>query len=192
MSNPRDSFEAVPSTGDFLWLDFEFTGLEIEDDVVVETAAVATDGLFNVVGEYSSFVGYPRDELCALFERNLWWRERPQHTQEMLDATQQHGQPLSLVAKELAAFAKDTKQGRGPLYLAGNSIHNDRKWVVRDFPGLEDQLHYRMLDVSSLKLAAQSLLGVELPKQERHRALDDIYESMDELAFTLDALKNAQ
>jgi oligoribonuclease len=73
--------------------------------------------------------------------------------------------------------------------LAGNSIHNDRKFIERWWPGLDLKLHYRMLDVSSLKIFMQGRHGVEFEKREVHRAFDDIQASIAELQYYLEWLQ---
>lgn len=177
--------------GSFLWLDFEFTGLDPLDDVVIEVGAVATTGLFEVTGEYTAFINYPDGKVATRMCANPWWVDRPEHMGGMLTQSAEAPGNLEEVATELELFAAATQTGPN-LYLAGNSIHNDRLWVARDFPGLMSRLHYRMLDVSSLKLVVASLYGVEFPKREKHRAIDDVHESIAELRFILDTLQAAR
>jgi oligoribonuclease len=168
--------------GSFLWLDFEFTGLSDSEDVVIEAGAIATDGMFTVKDEFSAFIRYPDKTVESLMLANPWWVERPEHMAHMLNESSNATNDLASVATELASFAEETRSG-GSLYLAGNSIHNDRKWVRRDFPELENKLHYRMLDVTSFKLFVASTIGIEYVKEEHHRVIDDIKESIEELKY---------
>ncbi len=181
------SFEFIQNNQDidFLWIDMEFTGLDIEDDVVLEVGAVATDGLFEVKDEFTAFIMHDAGRLDSLLDRNMWWDQRPEHKKSMHAASVQNGKHLEEVDNDLYSFTQDNKRPGSTLHIAGNSIYNDRKWVGRDFPKLDSLLHYRMLDVSSLKLVVASTLGVSFVKEERHRALEDIYESMDELKALL-------
>lgn len=173
---------------DFLWLDLEFTGLDVESDVVIEAAAVATHGLFDIQGEYSTFIRYPVEQVEYLMQRNPWWLERPDHLESMLQQSMNAKHDLVTVAQKLTEFAEASRRG-GPLYLAGNSIHSDRQWVRSDFPDLEAMLHYRMVDVSALKLIVANSTGYVYPKEEKHRAIDDIHESMAELGALLARLR---
>jgi len=172
-----------------LWLDCEFTGLNIEDDLVLEVGALVTTFQFNELATYQSFVHYPVSVVEPLLSRNPWWVERPEHQADILSGVRASKKDINLVANEIALFSGEWC-GQ-PATLAGNSIYNDRKWIARDFPALENQLHYRMLDVTSLKIIAAGLLGVEYSKQERHRSMDDIRESVAELRFLLQKIGNA-
>jgi len=93
-------------------------------------------------------------------------------------------------AAHLHGFVTEHASGTRATYLAGNSIHNDRKWLERDFRDTDELLHYRMLDVSALKLVVASTVGIQVVKNESHRALSDIYESMHELESLLRIIRN--
>ena len=88
------------------------------------------------------------------------------------------------MVRELAEFIK-ANFGDEPAVLAGNSIHNDRRFIKKWWPEVDGLLHYRMLDVSSWKLVLQGKYGVPFEKQETHRAAADIRESIAELQFYL-------
>lgn len=176
----------TPSTDTLLWLDYEFTGLAIDDDLVIEAGAVVTDYSLKTLATFQSFIHYPSKLVAPLIDRNPWWQERQQHREAMLGhvAAAPHG--LEDVGTRLAQFASEWCSE--PVVLAGNSIHNDRKWVERDFPRLNEVLHYRMLDVSALKLVAHGMFGIVFDKKESHRAVEDLAESIEELRFLLLAL----
>jgi oligoribonuclease len=159
-----------------LWLDFEFTGLDIRSDVVLEVGSVLTDWHLNELAEFSTFISYPVLDVSDLIARNRWWDSRPNHRQEILRDVQGSTTNLDQASKGLTQFARE--HCPTPVILAGNSIYNDRKWVDRDFPELSKSLHYRMLDVSSFKLVTKALAQLEYEKVQKHRALDDIKESI--------------
>ena len=97
------------------------------------------------------------------------------------------GKPVEEVEKELLKFL-DKNFGK-EVYLAGNSIHQDRKFIEREMPELNKRLHYRMLDVSAWKIYFENGLGRKFTKPENHRALDDIEGSIEELKWYLTFLK---
>jgi len=169
-----------------LWLDFEFTGLNIDEDIVVEAGLIATDYSLREVASFTTFINYPADQVEELMSRNPWWQDRPAHQATMLEGVRSSPNNLAVVGSEIASFARSWCAP--PVILSGNSIHNDRKWVDRDFPELSQVLHYRMVDVSTVKLLASGMLGIEFDKKESHRALDDIEESIEELKFLLSAM----
>jgi oligoribonuclease len=76
-----------------------------------------------------------------------------------------------------------------PIYLAGNSIWNDRQFIEREWPRLNDKLHYRMLDVTAWKIVFENHFRTKINKPEAHRALDDIEGSIEELKVYLNRIK---
>ena len=93
------------------------------------------------------------------------------------------GEPAEQVERELLDFLKQFKVET--VYLAGNSIHQDRKFIEREWPELNKKLHYRMLDVSAWKVYFENALHRQFAKPENHRALDDIRGSIEELKWYL-------
>lgn len=172
-----------------LWLDLEFTGLNIEDDVVIEAGAIVTNAALDELATYQTFINYPRVHVLPLLSRNPWWQERPEHQAVMLDGIKSATKSVETVGTELAEFAAEWCPS--PITLAGNSIHNDRRWVRRDFSQLEKRLNYRMLDVSSLGILAENVLGIRFEgKAESHRVLDDLRDSHAQLRFLMKAMGN--
>ena len=78
-----------------------------------------------------------------------------------------------------------------PAVLAGNSIHQDRRFIRQWMPDFDTSLHYRMLDVSSFKLVVMNRYGLQMEKAENHRAIDDIRQSIAELKYCLEVLRSA-
>jgi oligoribonuclease len=93
------------------------------------------------------------------------------------------------VENELLAFVDQHFAADERIILAGNSIHQDRKFIENEWPRLNERLHYRMLDVSAWKVVFEGKLGKKFAKPEQHRALDDIRGSIEELKYYLKKVK---
>jgi oligoribonuclease len=113
--------------------------------------------------------------------------EKNSKSRDDLMAQNKDGKPVAEVEKELIDFI-DKYFGK-TIYLAGNSIHQDRKFIEREMPELDKKLHYRMLDVSAWKIYFENALNKKFTKPENHRALDDINGSIEELKWYLTFLK---
>ncbi|HKU19153.1 MAG TPA: oligoribonuclease [Candidatus Saccharimonadales bacterium] len=176
---------AVPTK--ILWVDLEMTGLDPAKDVILEVAAEVTDFDFKTLGSYEARVQWKRDIVVARMQKNIWWKDYPENRDEFL-ARLDEGLPSSEVEQHLMSFV-EAHFGREPAVLGGNSIHNDRNFIKSWWPQLDLKLHYRMLDVSALKVYMQGKYGVEFEKKEIHRAFDDIQASIAEWQYYLDWLK---
>jgi oligoribonuclease len=119
-------------------------------------------------------------------QKNIWWKEFPANRDSFIDKLDD-AKPSAEVEKDLCALI-EAQFGDEPAVLAGNSIHNDRNFIKQWWPQLDLKLHYRMLDVSSLKILMQGKYGVEFEKKEVHRAFDDIQASIAELQYYLTRL----
>jgi oligoribonuclease len=167
-----------------LWIDLEMTGLDVRKDVIIEVACEVTDFSFKTLATYEAIIKHP-DHL--LDNMNEWSRQ--QHAASGLtDRIKNEGREEKEVVHELVGFIK-AQFGGEPAVLAGNSIHNDRNFIRKWWPQVEEILHYRMLDVSSLKILMQSKYGVNFGKREIHRAFDDIQASIAELQYYIESLK---
>lgn len=169
-----------------LWIDLEMTGLNPEKDVILEVAAVVTDFNFAVLDSYESHVAHPRELIGQLQDANPWYDEFPENKRYFMDNAE-NGLPDEAVERELLDFLK-RNFGDEPAVLAGNSIHNDRNFIKKWWPGFDSALHYRMLDVSAWKVFLQGRYDIEYKKGETHRAVGDIHESIAELKYYLDVL----
>ena len=166
-----------------LWMDLEMTGLDDQNDHILEVAALVTDLDFNTIEELQHIVFQPHAVLDGM---NAWCKEH--HGKSGLTAAVPTGTPLSQVEDELIALAirhwgQPHQDNR--IVLCGNSIGNDRRFIDRYLPRLEKHLHYRMIDVSSFKEVFREKYGIKHEKKNAHRATGDILESIAELKHYL-------
>lgn len=168
-----------------LWVDLEMTGLDVNEHVIIEVAAVVTDWNFKTLASYSAVIHQPDD---ALARSNPWAHD--QHTKSgLLERVRSEGRPEKEAVAELARLIQ-SQFGSEPAVLAGNSIHNDRVFIRKWWPEIDQLLHYRMLDVSAWKLVMQGKYGVAFEKLDTHLAADDIQASIAELEYYLHWFKD--
>jgi len=163
-----------------LWIDLEMTGLDPQNDRIVELAAIVTDWNFMELDVFETGVHQEEETIRSLFAANPWSVSRPQETAEEIQVSLSGRPEPEVEAMLLRMIDKHFEVGE-PVLLAGNSIHCDRGFIKQWMPNLEKRLHYRMLDVSAWKVVMQGKYGVEYQKAEAHRALGDIRESIAEL-----------
>ncbi len=168
-----------------LWVDLEMTGLSPEKDRILEVAAIATDFEFNEIAQFEAVVKVPEELMKERMVGEFW--EKNTESRDALIAQNASGKGSAEVEKDLLEFVK-TNFGE-EVYLAGNSIHQDRKFIDREWPELASKLHYRMLDVSAWKVYFENALGKKFVKRDMHRALDDINGSIEELKWYTTFLK---
>ena len=173
---------AVPTK--LLWVDGEMTGLDSEKDVILEIAAEVTDFTFQTLASYEAVIHHEDGILDGANE----WAKNQHAVSGLTERVRTEGRPEQEVIHELVGFIK-AQFGEEPAVLAGNSIHNDRQFIKKWWPEVDDLLHYRMLDVSSWKIVMQGKYGVVFDKNDAHRAFDDIQASIAELQYYLDWFK---
>ena len=163
------------------WLDLEMTGLDPTSCVIVEAALIVTDDKLQVVHEgVQAPVKQPKDVLDAMNPLVRQMHERS----GLLQALESASSTLSDVEHMLCSVLDACSAGGLPFMLCGNSIATDRAFVKAYMPAFEKRLHYRMIDVSTVKVLANAWCSIApFAKQETHRALDDIKESIAELAY---------
>lgn len=180
-NSPMIDKHAIPTK--LLWVDLEMTGLDAQKDVILEVAAEITDLNFKTLASYEACVRQDRAVVIDRMQKNIWWKDFPANRDSFINKLTEGKDPHD-VEQELIALI-DEHFGSEPAILAGNSIHNDRNFIKQWWPALDLKLHYRMLDVSSLKILMQGKYGVGFEKKEVHRAFDDIQASIAELQHYL-------
>lgn len=166
-----------------VWIDCEMTGLDIDKDGLVEVAVVITDEQLNVVDPGIDIVIKPSKEALD----NMGDFVRNMHTESGLIDEFETGVSLEEAQREVLDYVKKFVPQSGQALLAGNSIGTDKAFLERDMPELINYLHYRVVDVSSIKELAKRWYHrtfEEAPaKHGGHRALADILESIQELVY---------
>lgn len=171
-----------------LWVDLEMTNLDPNKDLILEVAAEITDFEFKTLATYEATIKQPQDKVVALMAANAWWQNFPENRDHFIEKVK-FGKDSKEVEDELIALVNE-HFGSDPIYLAGNSIHSDRKFIAKYWPKLDLRLHYRMLDVSAFKILMQGKFNYNFEKKEVHRAFDDIQASIAEIQAYLDYFKN--
>lgn len=165
-----------------VWLDMEMTGLDPEKERIIEVAVVVTEPDLTIVAEGPVIVVHQSDSLLVAMDN---WNTTTHGRSGLTDKVRASTITEAQAEDELIAFlAKHVGAGRSP--LCGNSIGQDRRFMVRYMPRLEEFFHYRNLDVSTLKELAKRWrpdVYKGFDKKSRHEALADIYESIAELAY---------
>lgn len=172
----------VQDAQNLIWIDLEMTGLNPETDLIIEIATIITDKDLNILAEGPALAVHQPD--AALLAMDDW--NQKHHGQSGLIDRVRASKISTLEAEALTInFLKDwVPEGDSP--MCGNSIGQDRRFLVRYMPNLESYFHYRNIDVSTLKeLAARwaPKLKDGFKKETRHEALADILESIEELRY---------
>ena len=171
-----------------VWIDCEMTGLDIERDALIEIACLVTDGELNLLDEGIDLIIKPPAEALESMPEVV----RVMHTTSGLLAALPDGIALAEAGELVLGYVKGHVSEARKVPLCGNSIATDRWFIARDMPELDTYLHYRMVDVSSIKELARRWFPrayYSSPgKHGGHRALADIRESVQELRYYRDAV----
>ena len=171
-----------------VWIDCEMTGLDLEHDALVEVAALVTDFDLNVLGEGVDVVIKPP---AAALEQMVEF-VRDMHTSSGLLDELAGGVSIDEAQDAVLSYIRSQCPDGSRPPLAGNSVATDRAFISRDMPELEQALHYRLVDVSSIKELSRRWFPrayYNAPtKGGNHRALADIQESIEELRFYREAV----
>ena len=174
-------------TTNLIWIDLEMTGLDTMNDTIIEIATIVTDSALNELAEGPDIVIH---QAAAVMDGMDEWNTR-QHgesglTQRVLDSDIT---VTEAEAETLEFLSQWVEEGASP--MCGNSICQDRRFLAREMPELEQFFHYRNLDVSSLKILADRWapqVAAGFSKSSEHRALSDIRDSINELVWYRDHL----
>jgi oligoribonuclease len=170
-----------------LWMDLEMTGLDEKTDRIIELAAIVTDYDLNPVDQKHYVIHQPAE---IMENMNDWCKEH--HGKSGLTELVKTGWKQETVEEELCAWVRKhfgAKKGKDGAVLAGNSIHNDRRFIDAHLPAFAELLHYRMVDVSSFKEVFRERYGIKYEKKNAHRAIGDLEESIAELRHYLGFVK---
>jgi oligoribonuclease len=175
-------------TDHLVWIDCEMTGLDLARDALIEIACIVTDGQLNSLDDGVDLVIKPPAEALDHMPDVV----RTMHTSSGLLAELASGITLAEAQEQVLAYVRRHVPESRKVPLCGNSIATDRTFIARDMPELDAFLHYRMVDVSSIKeLARRWYPRVYFASPEKHgghRALADIRESIRELQYYRDAV----
>ena len=170
--------EGVP----LIWIDCEMTGLNLPTDALVEIAVLVTDDNLNPVGDGVEVVIKPPASALAQMSDFV----RQMHTDSGLLPLLEHGTTLSQAEELILEYLEKSGVPAGKAPLAGNSLWLDRNFIARDLPRVNQYLHYRSVDVSSIKEIAKrwypKAYFAAPEKSGNHRALGDVRDSIAELA----------
>jgi oligoribonuclease len=166
-----------------VWIDCEMTGLDLREDALIEVAALVTDFELNVIGAGVDVVVKPPPEALDQMEDFV----RNMHVTSGLLDELEAGVPLGEAEQQVLGYIKEHCPAGSRPPLAGNTVATDRAFLARDMTELESFLHYRIVDVSSIKELARRWYPrayFSAPvKSGNHRALADIQESIEELRY---------
>jgi oligoribonuclease len=175
-------------TDRLVWIDCEMTGLDLTSDALVEIACVITDGELNQVDEGIDLIIKPPPEALDHMPDLV----REMHTASGLLNELASGMTLAEAQDQVLTYVRSHVPEPRKAPLCGNSIATDRAFLARDLPRLDDYLHYRMIDVSSIKELARRwyprVYFASPAKAGGHRALADIRESITELRYYREAV----
>ena len=165
--------------GKLIWVDLEMTGLDPDRQRIVEVAGIITDWNFKVLAEYHKVIHQSEAQLSKMDD----WCKVQHVASGLIEQVKQSDTKESTVDRELHELVK--KHCETPIILAGNSVHFDRRFIRRYLPEFDSLLHYRILDVSSWKLVLSARYGIDFKKPDKHRAVEDIKGSIEELQYYL-------
>jgi oligoribonuclease len=167
----------------FCWIDLEMTGLDPVNDRILEAAVIVTNKQLEPVFEWET----PVFQTPEVLEKMNDWCKHHHAVSGLIDRVP-NGITEASLDDRLCEIAKAHFKKKNPVVICGNSISQDRKFIDAYLPLFASRLHYRMLDVSSFKIVFREMLGREFEKNNTHRALDDIQESIAELKYYMSSI----
>ncbi len=190
--SPAASPESSSATDRLVWLDLEMTGLDVDRDVIVEIAALVTNAALEPLDDGIDVVVHQPPEVLARMSDFV----RAMHTKsDLLPAIEASTTSLADAGAAVLGYVRAHVPDASTSPLCGNTIGMDRRFLARYLPELEAHLHYRSIDVSTLKELCRrwypDVYRRRPGKSERHRALDDVRDSIAELRYYRDAMLRA-
>lgn len=180
--NTTPAAPARPNEFNLVWVDMEMTGLDPDNDRIIEIAVIVTDSELNVLAEGPVFAIHQSDETLDKMDA---WNKGTHGRSGLIERVKASTVTEADAEAELIAFLKRfVPAGKSP--MCGNSICQDRRFMVRGMPKLEEFFHYRNLDVSTLKELCKRwkpAVAAAFKKHQKHTALADIIESIEELRY---------
>ena len=166
-----------------VWMDLEMTGLDPDRERIIEIATLVTDGELEILAEGPNLVVHQSDELLAGMDA---WNTKHHGESGLTERVRQSTVTEAEAEAEIVAFLKaHCEPGQSP--LCGNSVHQDRRFLCRYMPLVESFLHYRLVDVSTVKELcrrwAPQAYAKRPAKHGNHRAMGDVRDSVEELRF---------
>lgn len=173
----------LPSDDVLIWIDAEFTGLNIDSDELLEVACIPTDYKLHQLADGINLIIRPSDSALDNMSDFVY----KMHTESGLINELADGIDIQVAEQQLLAYIKQFAITRGEALLAGNSIWSDKRFLDKFMPKVSEHLSYRMIDVSSVKMLVKkwypSIYDAAPQKEGTHRALVDIEESIEELMY---------
>ncbi|HRE31065.1 MAG TPA: oligoribonuclease [Candidatus Berkiella sp.] len=168
-----------------IWIDLEMTGLDTQNDQIIEIATLITDSQLNVLAEGPNLAIHQSDEILATMDE---WNTKQHQQSGLTERVRKSTITLEEAQQKTLAFVSQHVSPRSSP-MCGNTVCQDRRFLHRLMPSLEAYFHYRHLDVSTVKELAKMWAPTvfkRLNKESKHLALDDIKESIDELRYYRD------
>tara|TARA_B110000495_G_C22913548_1_gene533540 strand:+ start:472 stop:1005 length:534 start_codon:yes stop_codon:yes gene_type:complete len=165
--------------GEMVWIDLEMTGLDLENESIIEIATLITDGELNVIAQGPNLAIKVSETLLGNMDE---WNTTHHTSSGLVDRVRAEGVSLEDAISQTCNFLKENIES-GVAPLCGNSVHTDRAFLAKEMPEVLELLHYRIVDVSTIKELSNRWFPTNprYKKKEAHRALDDIIESIEEL-----------
>lgn len=170
------------STHNLIWIDLEMTGLDSAKERIIEIATIVTDSDLNILADGPIFAIHQSDELLDQMDE---WNTRQHNSSGLVTRVKESIISEQMAEKATLEFLRQyVPEGKSP--MCGNSVWQDRRFLLRYMPDLEKYFHYRLIDVSTLKELAlrwAPKIYNSIQKESRHLAHDDIRESIEELRY---------
>jgi len=173
------------TTDKLFWIDLEMTGLDPNKDLILEVASIITDWDFNELDSLDEPVFADANKILErMVVSKAFWDDNPKARDSLIERSRtakSMSEVENILIKQVNKYTKPDEV----IVLAGNSIHQDRRFIENYWPNLLGRLHYRMLDVSAWKVVLEGKYNKKFTKPDEHRALSDIRGSIEELKYYL-------